>query len=302
MKSFARIAPAWAAWLHNPSNPSSISFAGLQIDLTELLCRALLEGTDPDSPHTYWGEMDHYSQHIVEAADVAIALWLSRERVFDRLSPSEQARIMTWLAKVDGKHTYFDNWILFPAISLMVRLKLGFPASVRDLDSRLDQIGRFYRGDGWYADGPGNEFELYNAWMFGWHYLLWAWIDGERRPAVRQAVLRRAQSFIRGFPYFFGSNGAYPAWGRSIVYRFSAVSAFATSYLLGIAPANPGLLRRISSGCMRYFYQHGFLDPEQHYIYQGFHGHFPQAGESYISPGSPYWACHALFALSFDRQ
>jgi hypothetical protein len=300
LESFARIAPAWAAWLYNPSNPARISFAGRQMDLAELLSRALLEGTNPDNPHTYWGEMDHFSQPIVEAADVAIAVWLSRERVFNQLSPKEQARVMAWLAKVDGKRTYFDNWILFPAISQMVRLKLGYPASERDLDSRLEQISRFYRGDGWYADGPGNEFELYNAWMFGWHYLLWAWIDGERRPAYRAEVLRRAQSFIQGFPYFFGSNGVYPAWGRSIVYRFSAVSAFATSYLLGVAPAIPGLLRRISSGCMRYFYEHGLLDPEQHYIYQGFHGRFPQAGESYISPGSPYWACHALFALSFD--
>jgi hypothetical protein len=302
LESFARLAPAWSAWLYNPSNPTVISYTGRQMDLAELLCRALVEGTDPDSHHTYWGEMDHFSQHIVEAADVSIAVWLSRERVFNRLGRMEQARIMAWLAKVDGKQTYFDNWILFPAISTMVRLKMGYPASVRDLDARLEQIGEFYRGDGWYADGPGNEYELYNAWMFGWHLLLWAWIDGDRRPELRQVVLRRAQSFIQGFQFFFGSNGVYPAWGRSIVYRFSAVSAFETSHLLGIAPANPGLLRRISSGCMRYFYEHGFLDPEQHYIYQGFHGHFPQAGESYISPGSPYWACHALFALSFDRS
>jgi hypothetical protein len=302
LESFARIAPAWAAWLYNPSNPAIVSFAGKHMDLTELLCRALVEGTNPDRPHTYWGEMDHFSQHIVEAADVAIAVWLSRQRVFDQLNPMEQARIMAWLGKVDGKQTYFDNWILFPAISMMVRLKMGFPASVRDLDGRLEKIGRFYRGDGWYADGPGNEYELYNAWMFGWHYLLWAWIDGDRRPDLRQIVLRRAQSFIQGFQFFFGSNGVYPAWGRSIVYRFSAVAAFETAHLLGIAPANPGLLRRVSSGCMRYFYEHGFLDSEQHYIYQGFHGHFPQAGESYISPGSPYWACHALFALSFDRN
>jgi hypothetical protein len=302
LESFARIAPAWAAWLHNPSNPAFLSYAGRQIDLVSLLRQALIDGTNPDNPHTYWGEMDHFSQHIVEAADLAVTVWLSRERVFNTLDLAQQAQVMAWLAKVDGKQTYFDNWILFPAMSLMVRMKMGFPASVSDLDSRLEQIAAFYRGDGWYVDGPGDEYELYNAWMFGWHYLLGAWIDGDRRPEYRQQMLNRARSFLAGFPYFFGANGSYPAWGRSIVYRFSAIAAFATGYLLGVAPPDPGLLRRISSGSIRYFYENGFIEPEEHYIYQGYHGFFPFSGESYISPGSVYWACHGLFALIFDRE
>jgi hypothetical protein len=62
------------------------------------------------------------------------------------------------------------------------------------------------------------------------------------------------------------------------------------------------LLRRISSGCIRYFYDHEMLDPVDHYLRQGYHAQFPAAGESYISPGSPYWACHGLFALYFDRE
>lgn len=302
LEAFARMAPAWAAWLHNPTNPTTLDYQGREIDLAALLRQGLLDGTNPDQPGTYWGEMDHLSQHVVETADLAVAVWLSRERVFDRMTSSEQLQVMAWLAKVDDKRTYFDNWILFPALPLAVRRKLGYPASELNLDGRLESIDAFYRGDGWYADGPGNEFELYNAWMFGWHYLLWAWIDGERRPDQRERVLQRSRSFLAGFQHFFGSNGSYPAWGRSIVYRFSAISTFAVGYLLGIAPSGPGMLRRLSSGCMRYFYEHGFIDPVEDYILQGYHGRFPQAGESYISPGSPYWACHAFFALAFSQD
>ena len=29
---------------------------------------------------------------------------------------------------------------------------------------------------------------------------------------------------------------------------------------------------------------------------------FPAAGEAYISPGSPYWCCHGLFALTLDKD
>jgi hypothetical protein len=302
LESFARISSAWGAWLHNPANPATVRFQDRVINLENVMRQALLDGTNPDHPRAYWGDMDHMSQHIVEAANLGLTLWLSRERVFNRLTDAERAQVMAWLAQVDGKRVYFDNWILFPALAQAARLKLGYPAPLDDLDARLEQMAAFYRGDGWYADGAGSEFELYNPWMFHWHYLLWAWMDGDRRPDHRQRVLERSRTFLATYPCFFGANGSYPAWGRSMVYRFAAVATFAAGHLLKVAPPNPGLLRRLSSGCIRYFYDHEMFDPEEHYLRQGFHGAFPPAGESYISPGSVYWACHGLFALAFDRD
>jgi hypothetical protein len=302
IESFARIASAWGAWLRNPANPAVIKFQEHEINLETLLRQALLDGTDSSNPYTYWGDIGHLDQRIVESADIAVTIWISRERVFYKMTKAEQEQIIEWLAQVDGKGTYTDNWILFTAMVQAVRHHLGFPSPVEDLDNRLMQIGEFYRGDGWYVDGPTDEFELYNAWMFGWHYLLWTTIDGDRRPDHRQLVLERGRSFIEGFLHFFGANGSYPAWGRSIVYRFAALAPFAVGYFLKIAPDDPGLLRRVSSGCIRYFYDRGLFDPEGHFVRQGYHSDFPPAGEAYISPGSPYWCCHGLFALTFDRD
>ena len=298
VEAFARMASAWGAWLSNPANPAQLSFGGLSYDVESLLRQGLLDGTDPANPRTYWGDMRHMDQRLVESGDIAVALWLSRERVFCRLSAAEQARVIGWLAQVDGQGTYFDNWVLFSALAQTVRLKLGAPVNLAELDSNLDQADAFYRGDGWYVDGVTDEYELYNAWMFNWHFLHWAAIDGERRPDLRDRVLSRARSFLATFPCFFGSNGAYVAWGRSLVYRFAAVAGFANGYRLGAAPGGPGLLRRVSSGCLRYFYERGLFDPDEHYVRQGFHGSFPAAGEAYISPGSVYWCCHGLFGLS----
>ena len=67
---------------------------------------------------------------------------------------------------------------------------LAFTAEMEEILDKISNgekdwlvfLAEFYRGDGWYVDGPTDEFELYNAWMFGWHYLLWTWIDGDRRP------------------------------------------------------------------------------------------------------------------------
>ncbi len=302
IESFARIAAVWGAWLRNPANPAILKFQDYQINLEALLHRALLDGTDSSNPATYWGQIDHMDQRIVESADIAVALWMSRERVFSKMTAAEQIQIISWLAQVDGKGTYTDNWILFTAMVQAIRYHLGFPCPEAELDFRLLQIAEFYRGDGWYVDGPDAEFELYNAWMFGWHYLLWAWIDGERRPDHSRLVLERGRSFIDGFLHFFGANGSYPAWGRSVVYRFAALAPFAVGHFLDIAPQNPGLLRRVSSGCIRYFFERGMFDGEGHFLRQGYHGNFPPAGEAYISPGSPYWCSHGLFALTFDRD
>ena len=302
IESFARIASAWGAWLRNPSNAATLKFGGHEINLETLLRQALLDGTNPSNPDTYWGDITHLDQRIVESADIAVAIWMSRERVLNKMTADEQVQIIAWLAQVDGKGTYTDNWILFTAMVQAVRHHLGFPSPVDDLDNRLLQIGEFYRGDGWYVDGPTDEFELYNAWMFGWHYFLWTWIDGDRRPDHRQLVLERGRSFINGFLHFFGANGSYPAWGRSIVYRFAPLAPFAVGHFLKIAPDDPGLLRRVSSGSIRYFYDRGLFDPDHHFVRQGYHGDFHPAGEAYISPGSPYWCCHGLFALTFDRD
>ena len=302
LEAFARIAVAWGAWLRNPANPTTLQFQDRRLNLDALLRQALLDGTNSMSPDTYWGDIGHMDQRIVENSNIALALWLSRERVFDRMSESEQAQVMAWLSQVDGKETWPDNWILFPAMSLAARRRLGYPFSEIDLDSRLEQMGAFYRGDGWYADGDGDEFDLYNAWMFGCHYLLWAWMDGDRRPDHRQLVFHRARSFLHAFPHFFGANGAYVAWGRSLVGRFAATVIFQIGHWLKITPPQPGLYRRISSGCLRYFVEHDFFDPDGHFARQGFHGDFPQAGESYMAPGSPLSACYALFALTFDHD
>lgn len=302
LESFARISTAWGAYLHNSQNPATLDFENRKLNLEEILTQALLDGTNPSNLNTYWGEIRDFDQRIVEAADIAVTLWLSRDRVFLRLGENERAQIIRWLEQVDKRVVYSNNWTLFPVLPMTLRHKLGYPANTTLIDSHLDEMAAFYRGDGWYADGVGSHFDLYNAWMFGWHYLMWAWLDGARRPAYLETLERRARSFLAGFQYFFGANGAYPAWGRSLTYRFAAISCFAAGHLLHISPVSAGGMRRLSSGCIKYFYERECFDPHGHFLRQGFHGAFPPVIEPYISPGSPLWACRGLLALAFARD
>ena len=137
IESFARLASAWGAWLSNPQNPDTLEFNGRTLNLREMLTQALLDGTNVNNPYTYWGDMRDMDQRIVEAADISLTIWLSRERVFNRLSEEQRTQIIRWLEQVDDKDVYFDNWILFPVLPMTVRLKLGYPVDVADLDARL---------------------------------------------------------------------------------------------------------------------------------------------------------------------
>lgn len=299
LESFARLALVWGAWLHHPANAPRLSFQGYDLNVAYLLQQGLLHGTDPASPR-YWGAITHMDQRIVECACLSIAVWLSRAQVFNEFTAAQQAQVISWLAQVDGKGTYPDNWVMFPAMSQAVRLRLGWPAPEADLRRRLEHMAGFYRGDGWYADGPGDEYDLYNAWMFNGHYLFWAWMDGERFPDLRDQILHRARPFLADFPYFFGANGSYVPWGRSLGSRFGALIAPALGHALGVAPADPGMLRRLSSGNLRYYAERGLFHPTEHYLTQGVHGPNPLTLESYVSPGSPNAALAGLLALMLD--
>src|SRR5258708_2004530 len=86
LEAFARIASAWGPWLSQSANPDTLEFEGRRFDVAGLLRQGLLDGTDPANPLTYWGDMDHMDQRLVETGDLAVALYLSRERVFDQLA------------------------------------------------------------------------------------------------------------------------------------------------------------------------------------------------------------------------
>src|SRR5689334_13094763 len=72
IESFARIASAWGAWLRNPANSATLTFEDHELNLEMLLHDALLDGTNRSNPRTYWGDIGHMDQRIVESADIAV--------------------------------------------------------------------------------------------------------------------------------------------------------------------------------------------------------------------------------------
>lgn len=300
LEGFARMSVAWGSWLGLSANPTVLQGRGRRVDVAELMVRGLLDGSDPGGPW-WWGEIGDRDQRIVEAAEIATGLWLGRDRLVSALGRDGLNRLLDWLGQVEGRGVYPDNWILFPSFVATIQRGLGRHVPDASIDRGLDEMIARYRGDGWYADGPGHAFDQYTGWAIHWHLLLWARVDGDRRSRLRALIERRARTYLRGILPQFAADGSRPLYGRSLGYRFAAVAPFALAELLALGAVPPGLARRISSGTIARHLEDGAVDPATGWFRRGVGGERPEVCERYMSAGASAWAAHALVALGLGE-
>ena len=304
IEGFARMSVAWGAWLHEPGNPATLVWQGRRHDVPALLARGLADATDPAHP-AWWGPIDDRDQRIVEAAEISTAIWLGGPRLrtaLDAADPADFERILGWLAQVDGRDIWPDNWVLFPMLSRLVRRAHGRPVDEAAIDAAVDTMLDRDAGDGWTRDGAGHALDLYSGWAIHWHLLWWATIAGNRRPAVRRRVFRRARAWLRFVGAAVADDGAFPRFGRSLGYRFAVAAPFAQGALIGIDPLPPGVARRLAGDLVRHSLAEGAIDEDTGWLCVGVGGKRPEVVERYVSAGAVAWAAHALVGLGLPAD
>lgn len=292
MEAFTRLAPLVASWLRH-GRPARCELSdGHMVDLEELLRRGVRAGTDPRSPG-YWRPIGDRDQRIVEAADVALALWLSKAQIWSTLETEERERIHAWLKGVRGRRTADNNWHLFVVLVDAVLVDLGFEHDPAQMSERYLQFKRFYRGDGWFSDGPEAKFDYYNAW--GIHYPLF-WLQ-QIRPDWDAAFLSEARSaFAKTFKHFFGPWG-FPIMGRSVCYRLAAPAPLVQIQLTEPDSVSPGEARRALDLTWRFFGARGALRGGT--VTQGYCSADPRLLDNYSGPGSCLWSLRSLVAAFY---
>jgi hypothetical protein len=287
IEAFARIAPLVAAWISS-GRPSRVElYDGLGMDLTALLRRGLLAGTDPHSPG-YWGGIADYDQRIVEAADIALVLWLSRNTVWRSLTVSERAQVGRWLSQVNGKRVRDNNWHLFVTFTNVVLGALDQPADLERARQHYARLKSFYRGDGWFSDGPSWTFDYYNAW--GIHYLLF-WLTQVDPGWDPQFIKHAFGLFLGNYRYLFGPAG-FPIRGRSVCYRMAAPAPLVAGQLLYPNLIPPDEARRALDDTWSYFIaRHAVRDGT---VTQGYCGADSRVLDNYSGPASCLWSLRSL--------
>ena len=292
LEGFSRIAPLLAAWLHGGGEPVVRLPDGRSVDLAALLREAIVAGTDPASAE-YWGDVKHWGQAIVEAADIALALWLARGSVWERLEAAQQAQVARWLVQVNGKRIPDNNWHLFVAQVDAVLGALGQPADAVEYRSHYERAKSFYRGHGWFEDGamPGRpSFDYYNAW--GFHYQL-QWLTRIDPTLDAHFIDESLAAFAAQYRYFIGPQG-FPIMGRSACYRMAAPVALVFAQAAHPEVVSPGEARRAVDVTWQYFIRNGALSAGN--ATQGYFGADARIVENYSGPASCLWSLRSLIA------
>ncbi len=211
IEGVARVAPLWAVCVATGLGPAERREA-----MRRHLGRMFTHGCDPAHPG-FWGAIGDRSTLICEAHDLALALWISREQVFDELPAAVQQRCTDWLAQAVGRATADNNWHLFVVMAdaVLAQLRPGHRFSSED---RWQRIWSFERGDGCFIDGPKGHVDLYNAW--GFHYPM-GWL-ARIRPELGAARIDEALArFCTWYQWLFTEQGL-PLFGRSLCYRHAS--------------------------------------------------------------------------------
>lgn len=289
LEGFARTAPLLAAWIASGRDavmPDPRGTGGC-VDLRALLANGIAAGTDPDAP-TYWGDIAaDYDQRIVEAADVALALWLTRDHVWPILAPAQRLGVGAWLRQVTARVTPDNNWLLFVVTVLETLNALGLPADMAESRRRYAAFKRHYLESGWFYDTP-KSVDFYNAWAIS--YALF-WID-RINPAFDPDFIRPALAQSATLVLHLVSPDGIPIMGRSICYRMAVPAPVVMQAIADPRSVDPGLARRTLDVTWRYFVSRGAL--AQGRATQGYFGTDERILDRYSGPASSQWSLRSL--------
>lgn len=270
---------------------------GYDGSITEPFRRGMLSTLDPESPHT-WGPPaggEHAGSIFVFGA-------LMSPRFFWEPFTSEQrGHILDYLEQLAAARSYDNNHYFFHMMPLPL-LEANGRGVDRDLHtSRLERLLGWYRGDGWYIDGSNLSFDKYNAWGFQLYNQAVYRFDTRWRQQFGGRIAGITREFLRDYPYRIGRDGGPVPWGRSLSYRFAELAALGWASWNGLSPLPPGQARRIASGVLRYFWEHGAQDQDG-MLHVGFRGTNATVAEFYNGPGTSYWAAQGLIALMIPEN
>lgn len=262
--------------------------------LHEQIQGAISVGVDPQSTG-YWGELGHFDQKIVEAANIAIAIVEGRHHFFDGLDFKTQTRLLDWLSDVQDVDMSPNNWRFFRVTIQNALKQFGrFPNSTL-LQSDIEYLHSLYLGDGWYSDGPAGACDYYNPFAFHFYGLIYArWCDDEHA----RIFLERARRFAERYCYWFGKDGAPIAYGRSLCYRFAGAAFWGALAWFEIDTNQAGDQWRRT---LRWWANQPIFN-EIGQLSIGYAYPNLLASEFYNSPMSPLWAMKAFVPLVLNEQ
>lgn len=286
IEGFSRMSPLMATVVSR-ENFSFCDPKGTKFDLRDVLRKAFLSGTDPVKDG-YWGDIKDFDQRTAEAADIALAIWISRDQIWSKLTAVERKQITEWLKQALDRKVVDNNWHLFPYLISLILFDLGESVDIQT--DRLERVKSFHVGNGWFKDGPNGDVDYYNAWAF--HYsFFWIELIGREKEEVTAFFTEARKSFTESYKTLFTPSGV-PLFGRSLCYRFAVSAPLLASVLRKDGVLNLGMVIRSFADSWDNLIHGGAIRngvPSQGVITAA-----PDLLDNYSGPASSLWGLRSL--------
>lgn len=255
----------------------------------------LVSLSDSTSKHYIPHRTGGPSQTLLELGSLAISMKAAEEVLWDALTQKQKDDLAATMLSYGNGPSIGSNWMFFNVFIMSFMKEHGYEVNETQLKDFLEKLLARYRGEGWYNDAPA--YDYYSMWAYQSYGPLWAVMWGDKQyPELASQFLANQNDMIDNYPYMFNRDGRMNMWGRSICYRFAAVTPLPLIEYGKHEGVNYGWLRRIASSTLLQFMQHPeFL--ENGVPTMGFYGPFAPAVQIYSCRGSVYWCGKAFLGL-----
>ena len=294
-----------APWLE--LGPDDTEEGRLRAQYINMVVKGLKNGVNPQSPDHLMFDRRH-SQPLVDAAFLAEGILRAPTQIWGRLDQQTRDWLVGEWKTSRGIKPYECNWLLFASIVECALLEFTGECDMQRLMYGVNRFrNEWYKGDGWYGDGPDFHLDYYNSLVIHPMFtetlqvLKKHGLDGaDFLPTQTERHARLAAQLER----MISPEGIYPVTGRSIVYRFGSFHALADAALLHILPASvsPAQVRCGLTAVIRHqLSQPRTFDPDG-WLRIGYTGSQIRMSEDYINTGSLYLCTAALLPLGLPAD
>lgn len=279
--------------------------------MTQLVVKAITNAVNPSSPD-YMPFDGPGTQHLVDAAFFAEGLLRSKDVIWPMLDSQTRQRIIDELKRSRKIRAWENNWLLFSATVEAALLQFTGECDFLKIKYALDRHNEWYKGDGWYGDGPAFHLDYYNSYVIqpmlvdvtavvkenadkGEEYATYG--------AMYDKYVKRMARFAAQQEMLISPEGTFPMLGRSCGYRYGAFQALAHTSLLGTLPkgVSPAQVRSALTAVIKRQTVKSMFDAEG-WLTLGFCGHQPDVAENYVSTGSAYLCCFVFLPLGLPAD
>lgn len=267
-----------------------------------LTLKGLSNAVNPASPD--YLDFSTPSQPLVDAAFLAQGLLRAPNQLWAQLDEITQKRMITEFKRSRAIQPYENNWLLFASMIEAALLEFTGECDMQRLTYGVCTFrDKWYMGDGVYGDGPAYHADYYNSFVI--HPMLTDILRIMAKHNIKEAEnflsqqQKRHSRYAEQLERMISPEGAYPAVGRSIVYRVGAFHALSHAALLQLLPEtiHPAQVRCVLTAVItRQFSAHNTFD-EKGWLRIGFAGSQLNMSETYINTGSTYLCTTGFLAL-----